>query len=89
MNPQTRFMSLVESVTNIAVGYWLAVVTQLLLFPLFNVEVSLRDNMLMGLVFTLVSIVRSYSLRRGFEKLRTRRGLWQRKSYGRRQKAPN
>ena len=73
MNPQTRLMSLVETVTNITVGYGLAVLTQIAIFPWFGLSVSLRDNMLMGTVFTVVSIVRSYMLRRGFEHLKMRK----------------
>ena len=49
---QTRLMSLVESVTNIFVGYAVAVITQLLVFPLFGLAASLSDNLIIGLIFT-------------------------------------
>jgi hypothetical protein len=64
-------MSLVESIANVIVGYGVAVVTQMLVFPLFGLHASLNQNLMMGLVFTGVSLVRSYFLRRGFETLRT------------------
>ena len=69
---QSRLMSLVESLANVLVGYGVAVITQMAVFPLFGLAVTISDNMLIGLIFTAVSIVRSYALRRGFEALRVR-----------------
>lgn len=72
MPAQSRFMSLIESMANVAVGYAVAVATQLVIFPLFGISVSVTANMAIGGVFTVVSIVRSYALRRLFETIRTR-----------------
>jgi hypothetical protein len=69
---QSRLMSLVESLANVLVGYGVAVATQMLVFPLFGLAVTVSENLLIGLIFTVVSIVRSYALRRGFEALRVR-----------------
>ena len=69
---QSRKMSLVESLANVLVGYFVAVATQMMVFPLFGLAVTVSDNLLIGLIFTAVSIVRSYALRRGFEALRVR-----------------
>ena len=66
---QSRWMSLVESATNIVVGYCLAVLTQVLVFPLFGLSVSLGENLGIGAVFTVVSLVRSFALRRIFNGL--------------------
>ena len=66
---QSRWMSLVESATNIVVGYCLAVLTQVLVFPLFGLSVSLGENLGIGAVFTVVSLVRSFVLRRIFNGL--------------------
>jgi uncharacterized protein (DUF2062 family) len=63
---QSRLMSGVESVVNVAVGYGVAVGTQLAVFPLFGIEASLADNLAIGAIFTVVSLVRSYALRRLF-----------------------
>ena len=63
---QTRMMSLVESVANIFVGYAVAVITQLLVFPLFGLAASLSDNLIIGSIFTAVSLGRSFALRRFF-----------------------
>jgi hypothetical protein len=69
---QSRLMSLVESVANVIVGYGVAVVTQLLLFPVFGLHTTLAQNLKMGAVFTVVSIARSFALRRLFEAIRIR-----------------
>ena len=69
---QSRLMSLVESLVNVLVGYGVAVATQMMVFPLFGLVVTVTENLLIGLIFTAVSIVRSYALRRGFEALRVR-----------------
>jgi hypothetical protein len=69
---QSRLMSMVESLANVLVGYVVAVVTQMVVFPLFGLAVTVTENLLIGLIFTAVSIVRSYALRRGFEALRVR-----------------
>jgi len=63
-------MSLAESLANVIVGFGVAVVTQLLVFPLFGLYTSLAENMTIGAIFTVVSIGRSYCLRRVFEGLR-------------------
>ena len=69
---QSRLMSLVESLANVLLGYGVAVATQMLVFPLFGLVVTVTENMMIGLIFTAVSIIRSYALRRSFEALRVR-----------------
>jgi hypothetical protein len=67
---QSRTMSLVESGTNVALGYVLAIATQLVVFPLFGIETGLREHLTIGLAFVGVSLARGYALRRLFERLR-------------------
>ncbi len=67
---QSRLMSLVESVAKVVAGYGVAVVTQILIFPVFGLHTTLAQNLKMGAVFTVVSIARSFALRRFFERLR-------------------
>lgn len=64
---QSRAMSLVEAVANVVVGYGVAVATQILIFPVFGLHTTLTQNLKMGLIFTGISIARSYFLRRVFE----------------------
>ncbi|NHB78251.1 DUF7220 family protein [Rhodobacter calidifons] len=69
---QSRLMSLVESVANVVVGYGVAVATQILIFPVFGLHTTLAQNLKMGAIFTIVSIARSFALRRVFEAIRMR-----------------
>jgi hypothetical protein len=66
---QSRRMSLVESLANVVVGYGIAVATQAAVFPLFGLQASLTENVAIGGIFTGVSILRSYLMRRLFERL--------------------
>lgn len=65
---QSRLHSFIESVTNVAIGYGVAVVSQLLVFPMFDIHVTVSDNLMIGAWFTAISIVRSYAIRRWFNK---------------------
>ena len=67
---QSRAMSLVESVANVVVGYGVAVATQILIFPVFGLQTTLAQNLQMGAIFSVVSIARSFALRRLFETIR-------------------
>lgn len=55
-------MSLVEAVANVAVGFGVAVLTRIAVFPWFGLHTTLSGNLAMGGIFTLASIVRSYFL---------------------------
>lgn len=63
---QTRLGSLIESLANIAIGYWVALLSQIVIFPLYGVHVPLSADLAIGAWFTLVSLARSYVLRRFF-----------------------
>ena len=69
---QSRLMSLVEAVANVIVGYGVAVMTQILIFSIFGLHTTLAQNLKMGAMFTMVSIARSFALRRVFEAIRMR-----------------
>lgn len=65
---QTRTHSLIESITNVAIGYGVAVLSQIAIFPLFDIHVSISDNLMIGAWFTTISILRSYAVRRWFTR---------------------
>jgi hypothetical protein len=67
---QRRATSLIESILNCVIGVGVATVGQIIIFPFFDIHVSLFDTGLIALIFTGISIVRSYALRRLFEWLR-------------------
>jgi NhaP-type Na+/H+ and K+/H+ antiporter len=69
---QSRRMSFLEAVVNVTTGYGLAVVTQMAVFPLFGLYASMSDSLQIALVFTSVSIARTYIIRRLFENVRSR-----------------
>lgn len=63
---QSRLMSLTEAAVNVAVGFLVAVAGQAVIFPVFGIHVSPGDHLAIGLMFTFVSLARSYALRRFF-----------------------
>jgi hypothetical protein len=66
---QSRRMSAIEAVANVAVGYGIAVMTQVMVFPFFGIYASLIENLVIGLLFTVMSLGRSFLLRRLFNRL--------------------
>ena len=62
-------MSLIEALANVAVGFGVAILTQRAVFPLFGITTVLSTDLAIGAVFTVVSIVRSYLVRRLFERI--------------------
>lgn len=67
---QSRLMSLVESLANIAVGVTVAFVSNAVVMPLVGMTVTLGQNVALTAIFTAISLVRSYLLRRAFNALR-------------------
>ncbi len=67
---QSRKMSAAESLANVAIGYFVALAAQVAIFPLFGIHVSATDNIMIGLLFTVVSLIRSYVLRRVFNSIK-------------------
>lgn len=63
---QTKIGSLIEALMNISIGYGVAIVSQVLVFPMFGINVPLSTNLMIGAWFTLISLIRSYIIRRWF-----------------------
>lgn len=68
---QSRRGSLVEAFANIAVGFGVALVSQLIIFPLYDVRVPFSTDLMITVWFTVISLVRSYFLRRFFNAHRS------------------
>jgi hypothetical protein len=64
---QSRSTSLLEAVLNVSVGYVLALVTQWVAYPLFGIQTPLSTDLAIAAIFTVMSLARSYLLRRAFE----------------------
>lgn len=63
---QTKLGSLYESIMNIIIGAGVALISQLLIFPIFDINVTLSTNLGIMAWFTLISVIRSYVIRRWF-----------------------
>jgi hypothetical protein len=63
---QSKTKSLIESVANVAAGFLISLLIQLLIYPLLDIEVSINQNLTITAVFTVVSIIRNYIIRRLF-----------------------
>jgi hypothetical protein len=72
---QSRVMSLVESLANIAVGFGLSILCQALVLPALGVAIPWTANLLFAVFMTAVSIARQFVMRRLFEALHIRRPL--------------
>lgn len=63
---QSRLGSFYEACINIAVGYGVSFCANWLILPAFGFDVTLAQNAAIGGLFTIVSIARSYLIRRYF-----------------------
>ncbi len=65
---QSKKDSLKESITNVIIGYVVALVSQIVVFPIVGVDASINQNLMIGIYFTIISLLRSYLVRRYFNK---------------------
>jgi hypothetical protein len=72
MAKQTRRASMIESLLNVAIGYGVALASQIIVFPWFGIHIGLSENIAIGVIFTVISIGRSFAVRRLFEAMRVR-----------------
>jgi len=63
---QSRKMSLAESIVQVAISYCTAIVTQLIIYPWFNIYLSFTDQLGIAGIFVFVSLCRNYIIRRTF-----------------------
>lgn len=67
---QTRLDSLYEALVNILIGYAINFAANLIVLPIFfpEIRISLWTNFIMGIPYTLISVVRQYAIRRIFNR---------------------
>jgi len=76
---QSRRNSFIEAVTNVAAGIVVAWGVTFTIFPWFDLKPALLTSLWISLIFTAVSLVRSYILRRVFNWIDHRPGRsWRR-----------
>lgn len=63
---QTRRGAIIEAWVNILIGFAINFVLNLFLLPLVGANFTLSDNFMLGWIYTAISIVRQYVIRRWF-----------------------
>ena len=64
---QTRLGSLIESLMNIAIGFSINFTANMLILPAFGFSsLTAKTNFIIGLLYTIISLIRSYAIRRWF-----------------------
>lgn len=63
---QSKRASIVEAWVNILIGFGINFAANMLLLPLVGARFTLMENFWMGSVYTSLSILRSYAIRRWF-----------------------
>ncbi len=61
---QTRLGSLIEAWINVAIGFTINFVANLLVLPMIGFNISIGQNLFIGILYTLISVARSYVVRR-------------------------
>ena len=63
---QSKKDSLIESLTSTTIGWLIGVILNLTVLPLFDYNITVVDSLWVSLIFTVVSVIRSYVIRRFF-----------------------
>ena len=63
---QTKRQSLIETLTNVGIGWFISFIANMSVLPLFGYNINLTDGVLISIIFTIISIVRGYVVRRWF-----------------------
>ena len=65
---QSKLMSLVESLTNVAIGMVVSFFGQIVVSHWYNLPLNVTQNMQIVLFFTVLSVARSYVVRRWYNR---------------------
>lgn len=65
---QSRKHSMYEAIINVVVGFSINFLLNMLVFPLFGWHITAAQNFALGVIYTVISILRSYTLRRAFNR---------------------
>ena len=63
---QSKKESFIETLTSVFVGWLIGVILNMLVLPLFDYNITVVDSLWVSLIFTVVSVVRGYIIRRWF-----------------------
>lgn len=67
---QSRTGSIIETIVNTAIGWLVNFCANFVVLPLFGYHITVRDNIAIGVIYTLISIVRGFVIRRVFNRFR-------------------
>jgi len=67
---QTKTLSLIEAITRTLIGFIVSLIVQLIIYPIMGIQVTIEQNLTITTVFTIVSILRGYLVRRFFNKIK-------------------
>ena len=64
---QTRLGSFIEASINVIIGFCINFIANLTILPLFGfAALTLKSNLYIGIIYTGISVIRSYTIRRWF-----------------------
>ena len=63
---QSKRESMIETLTSVFVGWLIGVILNMLVLPLFDYDITVVDSLWVSLIFTAVSVIRGYIIRRWF-----------------------
>lgn len=67
---QTKRISLIEAIVSTLIGFIVSLIVQLIIYPIMDIKATIEQNLTITTVFTIVSIVRGYLVRRFFNKIK-------------------
>ena len=65
---QSKFHSFIEACTTVGSGMIVALAIQLFIFPLYDIRITMFENIQLVIIFTTTSLLRVYIIRRFFNK---------------------
>jgi hypothetical protein len=66
---QTRRGSFIEACINVLIGFWINFAANLIILPLIGFHITVSQNFFIGFLYTMISIARSYVIRRWFNRM--------------------
>ena len=63
---QSKRESMVETLTSVFAGWLIGVILNMTILPLFDYNITVVDSLWVSLIFTVISVVRGYVIRRAF-----------------------
>ena len=65
---QNKKTSFIEALSNIVIGYTINFIMNMIVLPFFVDGFTVSDNLIIGLIYTFISLARAYIIRRWFNK---------------------